>query len=58
MIDIVRRYEYMLLRKTSRKNMGKFVQTVTQSCQLHDSNLINVELSRHLKELDLSKIYF
>jgi hypothetical protein len=54
MIDIARRHEYLYLKQSSRQNIGKYVATVTQSCQLHDSNLINVELSRMLRELDLT----
>ena len=54
MIDIARRHEYLYLKQTSRQSIGKYVATVTQSCQLHDSNLINVELSRMLRELDLT----
>ena len=54
MIDIVRRYEYQYL-KTIRSGMGKFVATVTVSCQLHDSNLVNVLLSKLLRELDTTK---
>jgi hypothetical protein len=55
MIEIVRRLEYLFLKATTRKNIGKYVETITQSCQLHDSNLINVELSRLLRALDLTK---
>jgi hypothetical protein len=53
MIDIVRRLEYKMLKSSTRPNIGKFVATVTQSCQHHDSNLINVEFSRLLRVLDL-----
>jgi hypothetical protein len=55
MIDIARRLEYIFLKKTSRPNIGKFVATEIVSCQLHDSNLINVQLSRTLRVLDLGK---
>ncbi len=54
MIDIVRRYEYEYL-KTIRSGMGKFVATVTVSCQLHDSNLVNVLLSKLLRMLDTTE---
>jgi hypothetical protein len=54
MIDIVRRHEYLML-KGIRTNIGKFVKTTTQSCQLHDSNLINVELSRRLRKFDVTE---
>ena len=55
MIDIVRRLEYRMLKATSRPNIGKYVPTETQSCQHHDSNLVNVHLSRLLLALDLSR---
>lgn len=55
MIDIARRLEYIFLKKTSRPNIGKFVATEIVSCQLHDSNLINVQLSRTLRVLDLGE---
>ena len=56
MIELVRRLEYLFLKATSRKNIGKYIETITNSCQLHDSNLINVELSRILRNLDLTKV--
>jgi hypothetical protein len=55
MIDIVRRHEHNFLRTTSRQWIGKYVDTTTQSCQLHDSNLVNVELSRRLRWFDLNE---
>ena len=35
--------------------MGKYVPTVMVSCMLHDSNLVNVMLSKMLRELDTTK---
>jgi hypothetical protein len=55
MIDIVRRLEYNFLKTSLRKDIGKYVKTITQSCQLHDSNLINVQLSRMLRHLDTTR---
>jgi hypothetical protein len=51
MLDIIRKVEYEFLRNTCRPNIGKYVLTETVSCHLHDSNLVNVELSRMLKKL-------
>ena len=56
MIDRVRRHEYLMLKKHKiRPNIGKYVKTTTQSCHLHDSNLVNTELSRFLRLLDLTE---
>lgn len=54
MIDIVRRHEYNFLCGTIG-DMGPFVPTVMVSCMLHDSNLVNVLLSKMLRELDTTK---
>ena len=54
MIEIVRRLEYLHLQSV-RGDMGKYVETKTVSCQHHDSNLINVELSRRLRFLDMTR---
>jgi hypothetical protein len=55
MIEYVRRLEYNFLKRTRRPYIGKYVKTEIQSCQLHDSNLVNVELSRRLRMLDLTR---
>ena len=56
MIDRVRRHEYLMLKKHKiRPDIGKYVKTTTQSCHLHDSNLVNTELSRFLRLLDLTE---
>ena len=55
MIDIVRRLEYHVLKATSRPNIGKYAHTETQSCQHHDSNLVNVQLSCLLLALDQTR---
>lgn len=52
MIEIVRRLEYNFLKEGCRPQIGKFVGTETHSCQLHDSNLVSVQLSRLLLKLD------
>ena len=52
MIDIVRRLEYNFLRDSCRPDIGPYVPTQTQSCQHHDSNLVNVQLSRFLLAID------
>eukprot|EP01043_Picozoa_sp_COSAG02_P014442 COSAG02_NODE_595_length_19813_cov_12.215380_20_plen_640_part_00 len=52
MIDIVRRLEYKMLRDGCRRGIGPYIKTDTQSCQLHDSNLVNVQLSRFLLAID------
>ena len=54
MIDIVRRHEYEYL-KGVRPDIGKFVKTVTVSCQLHDSNLVSTLGGKKLRVLDTTK---
>jgi hypothetical protein len=54
MIDLVRAHEYRYLKVTSRPFIGPYIETRTSSCQLHDSNLINTELSRCLRYFDLN----
>eukprot|EP01050_Picozoa_sp_SAG11_P001320 SAG11_NODE_56_length_19295_cov_20.219675_11_plen_145_part_00 len=47
MIDEIRRQEYLWLKSTGlRPQLTHFVETHLQSCQHHDSNLVDVEHSR------------
>ena len=55
MIDIIRRHEYNFLRDIRGAAIGKYIPTVMVSCMLHDSNLVNVMLSKLLRELDTTK---
>eukprot|EP01049_Picozoa_sp_SAG25_P006344 SAG25_NODE_473_length_7639_cov_9.447082_6_plen_976_part_00 len=51
MIEIVRRHEFLFLR-TIRPNMQRFVPTVFQSCQHHDSALVQVLMDFLRRQLD------
>ena len=53
MIDAVRRLEYLWLKASGlRPHMSPFIQTEIVSCQHHDSNLINVDISRITRRID------
>ena len=51
MVEIVRRIEYNYL-KDVRANIGKYVGTVTVSCQHHNSNLFEVHCNRKERVMD------
>ena len=55
MVEIVRRLEYNFLKAGCRPTIGKYVGTEVHSCQLHDSNLVTVQLSRLLLKIDKAK---
>jgi hypothetical protein len=55
MIDLVRRHEYLYLKRSGLREMGRYVKTIGVSCQHHDSNLVAVHLSRLLRALDTSQ---
>eukprot|EP01045_Picozoa_sp_COSAG04_P011925 COSAG04_NODE_784_length_10316_cov_32.065088_5_plen_121_part_00 len=51
MLEVVRRLEYLHL-KNVRRNIGKYVATVTVPCQHHDSNLFDTQGNRYKRVHD------